>query len=177
MFANFQKQSILKHMLLLAGIGAGAFWLGSRVVSVHDSAAVPHSVESAHLVASAPEIGRPAAKERSFAPPRIEASEADASPTPPDPLLMKTDTDAGVKPTEATAHPQPTVGKRIHKRRRHRSIKPVENGHDVVRHDDVYDNNDNRDNKGSKDRGDGSGPDVNGEPAGGYGDKGDGKND
>ena len=111
MFANFHSQPILKQMALLAGVGAGAFWLGSRVVASHEPAAA-HSVEPVHLVARAPEAGRTTGKERSFAPPRIEAAEADSAPGTPDTLVAKSDPATSAKPLEVTGHLHPTTRRR-----------------------------------------------------------------
>ena len=72
MLAEIRRQSVVKQILLLAGVGVTAFWLGSRVLSVPKNNAALRPADAGHVVAVDSRVETQTGIPRPFSPPRID---------------------------------------------------------------------------------------------------------
>ncbi len=166
MIANLLKPSLLKQILVLTGMGVGTFWLGSRLVAPLSAPQPSRPVTIADASAMVPYSDPLIAPAKRDVSPRIDAAH-DADPTvtvSPLKLMPPTPTQKILKPkANQNQHSAPA----LHPVRQH------DNGLHKGWAKHHGDEGDKQDEHGN----DEAGPDVNGEPAGGYDEKKGGEKD
>jgi hypothetical protein len=128
MFEQSEKRYLVKHILVLAGVAVGAFWLGSRMLAPSSEARDPlrRTVTPAAATAPGPAVALggavAAGQPHQFLPPRIEPTETVATPTvleakatpapavapPPAPILVTPSAPVDLPPPAPAALPRPT---------------------------------------------------------------------
>jgi hypothetical protein len=166
MIANLLKPSLLKQILVLTGLGVGTFWLGSRLVAPLSPAQPSGPVTIANASAMAASSDPRTAPGKRDVSPRIDAAE-DANPT----VTVNPVKSTPFTPTQKTLKPK--ANQHQHSAP---SLHPVR-GHDNGLHKGWVKHHGDEGDKHAGHGDDGSGPDVNDEPAGGYDDKKGGEKD
>ena len=164
MLAEIRRQSVVKQILLLAGVGVTAFWLGSRVLSVPKNNAALRPADAGHVVAVDSRVETQAGIPRPFSPPRIDPAEPDSASATPVLLPAAAASVSALQAAPRLSRRHKTASTHRRHKRSFPSASPPNRAHDPVPND----------NEVPVDE---PAVDSNGEPVGGYDDPPKGKGD